>query len=224
MLYNNLSAVKITFKEAIRMMNDGFLYSLQIFIYTLILALPLGLIIYYISISKFKIIRKVTKIFVWIIRGVPLMLQIIAIYYIPPILFKAQLDNKLLIVTIAFVINYACYFSEIYRSGFNGISLGQTEAGLVLGLKKRTIFSKIILLQVIKRTTPPIGNETTTLIKDTALATIIGLPELMYFTNRLTNVYGILWPLIASGIYYLLFVGIITLVFNKIEKKLYFLR
>ena len=152
------------------------------------------------------------------------MLQIIAIYYIPPILFKAQLDNKLLIVTIAFVINYACYFSEIYRSGFNGISLGQTEAGLVLGLKKRTIFSKIILLQVINRTTPPIGNETTTLIKDTALATIIGLPELMYFTNRLTNVYGILWPLIASGIYYLLFVGIITLVFNKIEKKLYFLR
>lgn len=152
------------------------------------------------------------------------MLQIIAIYYIPPILFKTQIENTFIVVVIAFVINYACYFSEIYRSGFNGISLGQTEAGLVLGLKKTTIFSKIILLQVIKRITPPIGNETTTLIKDTALAQIIAFSELMYITNKLTATYGLIWPLFAAGIFYLIFVGIITLVFNRIEKKLSFLR
>lgn len=221
---NYLLSVAITFKEAIKNMNDGFLNSIQIFVFTLVLALPLGLLIYYISTSKIKVIKSIVKVFVWVIRGVPLMLQILAIYYIPPIVFKVQINNKLLIVVIAFVINYACYFSEIYRSGFEGISLGQTEAGLVLGLKKKTIFSKIILLQVIKRVTPPIGNETTTLIKDTALATIISLTELMYYTNRLTNTYGILWPLIAAGIYYLVFVGLITIVFNKIEKKLSFLR
>ena len=159
----------------------------------------------------------------WIIRGTPLMLQIMFIYYGPGLLFRWQAMERLLAVLIAFVINYACYFSEIYRGGIESISKGQYEAGQVLGMTKAQIFFKIVLLQVIKRIVPPMSNEIITLVKDTSLARIISVVELLFEAERYL-LQGLIWPLFFTAVFYLAFVGILTLLFNFIEKKLNYFR
>lgn len=198
---------------------EGFLVSCEIFFLTLIFALPLGLLIAFGTMSRFKVLRAILKTFVWIIRGTPLMLQIMFIYYGPGLLFGWQALERLLAVLIAFVINYACYFSEIYRGGIESISRGQYEAGQVLGMTRAQIFFKIILLQVVKRIVPPMSNEIITLVKDTSLARIISVVEVLFQAERYL-LQGLIWPLFFTALFYLAFVGILTLLFNFFEKKL----
>ncbi len=190
-----------------------------IFALTLVLALPLGLVIAFGSMSKFKPLAYLTKIFVWIIRGVPLMLQIIVVFYVPGFLFGTPLFSRFGSVIAAFVINYACYFSEIYRGGIESISRGQYEAGQVLGMTKSQIFFKVILMQVVKRIIPPMSNEIITLVKDTALARVIMIVELIQSAQNYAA-YGIMWPLFYTAVFYLVFVGLLSLLFGFLEKKL----
>lgn len=204
----------------------GFGENCQIFLYTLIAALPLGLIITFGSMSKFKPLKYLTKSFVWVIRGTPLMLQLFVVMYGPGILFKIAmpttimgLDYRLFAALIAFIINYAAYFSEIFRGGLESIPKGQYEAGQVLGLKKGQIFFKVVLMQVVKRIVPPMGNEIITLVKDTSLANVIAISETVMVAYRYTN-QGIIWPLFYTGIYFLLFNGLLTLLLSYVEKKL----
>ena len=211
------------FLEVFSALCSGFLVSCEIFVLTLVFALPLGLIIAFGTMSRFRVLRAVLKTFVWIIRGTPLMLQIMFIYYGPGLLFRWQAMERLLAVLIAFVINYACYFSEIYRGGIESISKGQYEAGQVLGMTKAQIFFKIVLLQVIKRIVPPMSNEIITLVKDTSLARIISVVELLFEAERYL-LQGLIWPLFFTAVFYLAFVGILTLLFNFIEKKLNYSR
>ena len=211
------------FLEVFSALCSGFLVSCEIFVLTLVFALPLGLIIAFGTMSHFRVLRAVLKTFVWIIRGTPLMLQIMFIYYGPGLLFRWQAMERLLAVLIAFVINYACYFSEIYRGGIESISKGQYEAGQVLGMTKAQIFFKIVLLQVIKRIVPPMSNEIITLVKDTSLARIISVVELLFEAERYL-LQGLIWPLFFTAVFYLAFVGILTLLFNFIEKKLNYFR
>lgn len=211
------------FLEVFSALCSGFLVSCEIFVLTLVFALPLGLIIAFGTMSRFRVLRAVLKTFVWIIRGTPLMLQIMFIYYGPGLLFRWQAMERLLAVLIAFVINYACYFSEIYRGGIESISKGQYEAGQVLGMTKAQIFFKIVLLQVVKRIVPPMSNEIITLVKDTSLARIISVVELLFEAERYL-LQGLIWPLFFTAVFYLAFVGILTLLFNFIEKKLNYFR
>lgn len=198
---------------------EGFLETLKIFILTLALSLPLGLIISFGSMCKFKPLSYLVKTFVWIIRGTPLMLQLIIIFYGPGLLFNMSPLPRFTAVLVAFVINYSCYFSEIYRGGIESISQGQYEAGYVLGMTKKDIFFKVILLQVIKRIVPPMSNEIITLVKDTSLARIIAVYEVIWMGETFIKK-GLLWPLFYTGAFYLLFCGILTLLFGYIEKKL----
>lgn len=198
---------------------EGFLETLKIFILTLALALPLGLVISFGSMCKFKPLSCLVKIFVWIIRGTPLMLQLIIIFYGPGLLFNMSPLPRFTAVLVAFVINYACYFSEIYRGGIESISQGQYEAGYVLGMTKKDIFFKVILLQVVKRIVPPMSNEIITLVKDTSLARIIAVYEVIWMGETFIKK-GLLWPLFYTGAFYLLFCGLLTLLFGYIEKKL----
>ena len=219
----------------------GFGTTLQIFALTLLFALPLGLIISFGSMSRFRPIRWLVRTFVWIIRGTPLMLQLIIIFYGPGLLsnWAAAVQNpnvftqwlagigvmdRFLAVMIAFVINYAAYFSEIYRGGIEGIPRGQYEAGQVLGMTKTQIFFKVVLMQVIKRIIPPMSNEIITLVKDTSLARIISVYEVIWTAQNYIKLDGIIWPLFYTGAYYLLFCGILTLLFGYIEKKLDYYR
>jgi len=190
-----------------------------IFALTLVLALPLGLVISFGSMMKFKPIRYLIKTFVWIIRGVPLMLQVIIIFYVPGFLLGHPILSRFSSVIAAFVINYACYFSEIFRGGIESISKGQYEAGQVLGMTKSQIFFKIILMQVVKRIIPPMSNEIITLVKDTALARVIMIVEIIQAAQNYAG-YGLMWPLFYTAVFYLIFVGILTLLFGWIEKKL----
>ena len=190
-----------------------------IFALTLVLALPLGLVISFGSMSKFKPLSAAVKIFVWIIRGVPLMLQIMIVYYLPGFLFGRPLLERFVAVIVAFAINYACYFSEIYRGGIESISKGQYEAGQVLGMTKTQVFFKVILLQVVKRILAPMSNEVITLVKDTALSRIIMIPELIQAAEVYSG-YGLIWPVFYTGVFYLVLVGILTLLFGFGEKKL----
>ena len=215
---------------------DGFRISLLIFAVTLLVGIPLGLPISFCSMSRVKPLRCAAKVFVWIIRGVPLMLQIFIIYYVPGLVFNYQLfgrvdkyfllnygiedAGRIVAVLIAFAINYACYFSEIYRGGIESISKGQYEAGQVLGMTKKQIFFKVVLLQVIKRIVPPMSNEIITLIKDTALANCIMVAELIKQANTLAATKALIWPLFYTGVFYLLFVGILTILLGRLEKKL----
>ena len=215
---------------------DGFKISLLIFAVTLLCGAPLGLPIAFCSMSRFAPLRAVTKVFVWIVRGIPLMLQIFIIFYVPGLLFDYQLfgevnkfmfnqygiqdAGRILAVLIAFTLNYACYFSEIYRGGIESISKGQYEAGQVLGMTKSQIFFKVVLLQVIKRIVPPMSNEIITLIKDTALANCIMVCEIIKQAQELAATKALIWPLFYTGVFYLLFVGILTLLFGYLEKKL----
>ena len=190
-----------------------------IFALTLVLALPLGLVISFGSMSKFKPLSYLTKIFVWIIRGVPLMLQIFVVFYVPRLLWNMSFFTRFNAVIVAFVINYACYFSEIYRGGLEGIPRGQYEAGEVLGMTKSQIFFKVVLMQVVKRIIPPMSNEIITLVKDTALARVIMVVEIIKAAEEYAA-YGLIWPLFYTAVFYLAFVGILTLLFGFIEKKL----
>ena len=197
----------------------GFWESLKIFILTLVFSLPLGLVICFGSMSKFSPLRALVRTFVWIIRGSPLMLQLIIIFYGPGLMFGLPAMPRFTATIIAFAINYACYFSEIYRGGIESISKGQYEAGQVLGMTKQQIFFKIVLLQVIKRIMAPMSNEVITLVKDTALARIIGVYEIIWAGEAFIKK-GLIWPLFYTGIFYLLFSGGLTILFAKLEKKL----
>ena len=197
----------------------GFGTTCWIFALTLVLALPLGLVISFGSMSKFKPLAYITKIFVWIIRGVPLMLQVIIVFYVPGFVFGTPLFSRFGSVIAAFVINYACYFSEIYRGGIESISKGQYEAGQVLGMTKSQIFFKVILMQVIKRILPPMANEIITLVKDTALARVIMVVEIIQAAQNFAA-YGLMWPLFYTAVFYLIFVGLLSLLFGYFEKKL----
>ena len=199
----------------------GFMETLKIFFVTLLISLPLGLIISFGSMSKIKAVKTFCAGFVWIIRGTPLMLQLIIVYYGPGLIFGTGAGLNAYISTyITFGINYACYFSEIYRGGIESISKSQTEAGLVLGMTKSQIFFKVVLLQLIKRIVPPMSNEIITLVKDTSLARIITYYELIFFAQRYIKNGGLLWPLFYTAVYYLVFTAILTLFFRWIEKKL----
>ena len=202
---------------------EGFESTCLIFALTLVLALPLGLVIAFGSMSKFKPLAYITKIFVWIIRGVPLMLQVIIVFYVPGFVFGSPLFSRFGSVIAAFVINYACYFSEIYRGGIQSISKGQYEAGQVLGMTKSQIFFKIVLMQVVKRILPPMSNEIITLVKDTALARVIMVVEIIQAAQNFAA-YGLIWPLFYTAVFYLIFVGLLSLLFGYFEKKLDYYR
>ena len=194
-----------------------------IFALTLVLALPLGLVISFGSMSKFKPLSYLVRVFVWIIRGVPLMLQVIIVFYVPGFLLGTPLFSRFGSVVAAFVINYACYFSEIYRGGIESISKGQYEAGQVLGMSRSQVFFKVILLQVTKRIVAPMSNEIITLVKDTALARVIMIVEIIQAAENFAA-YGLMWPLFYTAVFYLIFVGLLTIMFGKIEKKLDYFR
>ncbi len=230
----------MTFLEVTSFLFDGFIISLLIFGVTLILGAPLGLPIAFCSMSRFKPLKYLSKVIVWIVRGIPLMLQIFIIYYVPGLVFGVQLfgqvdryflleygimdAGRITAVLIAFTINYACYFSEIYRGGIESISKGQYEAGYVLGMTKSQIFRKIILKQVIQRIVPPMSNEIITLIKDTALANCIMVCEIIKQAKELAATKALIWPLFYTGVFYLLFVGLLTIILGKLEKKLSYFR
>jgi len=230
----------MSFWEVTAFLFDGFLISLLIFAVTLLCGAPLGLPIAFCSMSRFKAVKAVSKVVVWIVRGVPLMLQIFIIYYVPGLLFDTPIFSKIdrfffinygvsdagriIAVLIAFSINYACYFSEIYRGGIESISKGQYEAGYVLGLTKSQIFKHIILKQVLQRIVPPMSNEIITLIKDTALANCIIVCEIIKQAKELAATKAMVWPLFYTGVFYLAFVGLLTIILGKVEKKLSYFR
>lgn len=209
----------MTFVEISLDLLKGFAITLELFFVTLIFAIPLGIILMFAQRCKIKFIKVVIQTFIWIIRGTPLMLQILAVYYGPAILFEAEMLPRLVAVLVAFIVNYACYFSEIFRGGFDSISKGQYEAGLVLGMTRSQIFFKIILLQVIKNVIPPISNEIITLVKDTSLARVIVVSEILKVASNYTAK-GLIWPLFYTAVYYLAFIGILTILFKCLEKKL----
>ncbi|MBQ2244518.1 MAG: amino acid ABC transporter permease [Oscillospiraceae bacterium] len=230
----------MTFLEVTAFLWEGFVISLLIFGVTLLCGVPLGLPIAFCSMSRFRAVKTVSKVIVWIVRGIPLMLQIFIIYYVPGLLFKfpmfSYMDRffflnyglsdagRIVAVLIAFSINYACYFSEIYRGGIESISKGQYEAGYVLGLTKSQIFRHVILKQVIQRIVPPMSNEIITLIKDTALANCIMVCEIIKQAKELAANKAMVWPLFYTGVFYLLFVGLLTILLGRWEKKLSYFR
>lgn len=203
----------------------GLLTTFQIFIFTLLFALPLGLILAFGSVSKFKPLRYLIQVLVWIIRGTPLMLQLIIIFYGPGLwlghnIWSGNETGRITATVVAFSINYACYFSVIFRGGIEGVPAGQREAGQVLGMTKTQIFFRITLLQMVKRVVPPMSNEIITLVKDTSLARIIAAYELTFAGYSFMKSNGLTWPLFYTGVFYLIFVGILTLLFNYIERRL----
>ena len=205
--------------NALNSLNEGFLFNLQLFGITLLFAIPLGLVIAMGSMSRFLPLKWLTKTFVWIIRGTPLMLQLFVVLYGPGILFDVPMSNRFLAAEVAFVINYACYFSEIYRGGIESIPKGQYEAGAVLGMTRTQVFFKVVLLQVVKRITPAMGNEVITLTKDTSLSRVIGVTEIIMSAERFTK-QGLIWPLFSTGLYFLVMNGILTVLLSRIEKKM----
>ena len=214
-------------------LNVGFLQTLKLFSLTLLGAFPLGLIIAFGTLSKIRAISLTTQFIIWIIRGTPLMIQLLIVYYFPGLVLHNPIwgggeQGRFWAASIAFIINYACYFSEIYRGGIQSVPVGQTEAGLVLGMTRRQIFFHITLLQMIKRIVPPISNEIITLVKDTALARIIALQEIIWagqaFMKGSHGISGAIWPLFFTAFYYLVFNGIVTVLLAKFERKLDYFR
>lgn len=213
------------FETVLKALMEGFVKALEIFGLTLLGALPLGLLISFGSMSKFAPIKYLTRGFVWIIRGSPLMLQLLIIFYGPGYLFGVNIwgygsNARFIAAIVAFIINYGCYFSEIYRGGIESIPKGQYEAGQVLGMSKVQVFSKVVLPQVFKRIVPPMSNEIITLVKDTSLVRVIGVYELIFAGEKFITSSGIVWPLFFTGVFYLLFNGLLTILFGRIEKKL----
>lgn len=202
---------------------SGFMETLKTFALTLVFALPLGLVIAFGSMSRFTPLKWLTRGFVWIIRGTPLMLQLIIIFYGPGLIFGLHSMPRFTATIVAFSINYACYFSEIYRGGIESIPRGQYEAGQVLGMTKSQIFFKVVLLQVIKRIMAPMSNEVITLVKDTSLARIIGIYEIIWAGESFIKK-GLIWPLFYTGAFYLIFSGLLTILFGYLEKKLDYFR
>ena len=198
---------------------EGFVVTLELFALTLLFALPLGLVISFGSMSRCTPLRAVVKTIVWIVRGTPLMLQIMVVFYGPGLMFDLPLLPRFTAAVVTFVINYACYFSEIYRGGIQGVPAGQQEAGLVLGMTRSQIFFKVTLLQVIKRIVPPMGNEFITLVKDTALVRVISVYEIIWMGESYIKK-GMIWPLFYTAVFYLVANGILTLLFGWFEKKL----
>jgi len=198
---------------------QGFAMNVQIFVLTLLMALPLGLLITFGSTAKFKPVRWVFKTFVWIIRGTPLMLQLFVVIYAPGLLFGTPFQSRMTACLVAFVINYAAYFSEIYRGGIESVSEGQYEAAAVLGMSKGQAFTHVVLLQVIKHIVPPMSNEVITLVKDTSLARVIGIVEIIMSAERFTK-QGLIWPLFSTGLFFLIFNGVVTILLGKLEKSL----
>ena len=214
-------------------LNEGFVQTLKLFSVTLLGAFPLGLVIAFGSLSRIRAVSLFTSFVIWIIRGTPLMIQLLIVYYFPGLVLKNPIwgggeQGRFLAASIAFIINYACYFSEIYRGGIQSVPVGQTEAGLVLGMTKRQIFFNITLLQMIKRIVPPISNEIITLVKDTALARIIALQEVIWagqaFMKGSHGISGAIWPLFFTAFYYLVFNGIVTVLLAKFERELDYFR
>ena len=208
---------------------EGFWGTLKLFCLTLVFSLPLGLAICLCSMSKVKLIKLPIRLIIWVIRGTPLMLQLLVIYYGPGIFLGINVwgtDNRgrFLAALIAFVINYACYFSEIYRGGILSIPVGQREAGKVLGMSRSQIFFKITMLQLIKRIVPPISNEIITLVKDTSLARVIAVYEIIWNGQSFIKSSGIIWSLFYTGAFYLIFSGLLSLLFARIEKRLDYFR
>ncbi len=210
-------------------LNVGFMQTLRLFFFTLLGAMPLGLVIAFGSMSRFKPLSAFTRILVWIIRGSPLMIQLLIIYYFPGLVLNNPIwgggeSGRFTAAAVAFIINYACYFSEIYRGGIQGIPVGQEEAGRVLGMTKAQIFFRVKLLQVIKAIVPPMSNEIITLVKDTSLARIIALQEIIWagqsFLKGSQGISGAIWPMFFTGVYYLVFNGIMTVLLGRLEKKL----
>lgn len=222
------------FLTVIGALNEGFLQTLKLFAVTLIGAIPLGLVVSFGSMSSFTPLRWLTKTVVWIIRGTPLMLQLIIIFYIPGYVlpggspWPSGESGRFLASAVAFIINYACYFSEIYRGGIQGVPVGQQEAGQVLGMTRSQIFFHVTLLQMVKRIVPPMSNEIITLVKDTSIARIISMQEIIWagyaFLKGSHGYSGLLWPLFFTGVYYLVFNGALTLLFGWVEKKLAYFR
>lgn len=226
------------FLEVTSQLVVGFTSSVLLFALTLVFALPLGLLTSFCSMSKFAPLRILTKVIVWILRGTPLMLQIFVIFYVPGLLglfnwptmntgwawFDSTISTRFIAALVAFAINYAAYFSEIFRGGIESIPRGQYEAGQVLGMSKGTIFTKIVFMQVVKRIVPPMSNEIITLIKDTSLANTISVLEIIFYGKEFMLTKGLIWPLFYTGAFYLIFVGALTLLFGWIEKKLSYYR
>ena len=220
------------FQAVVSALNEGFLKTVQLFFVTLIGALPLGLVISFGSMSHFTPLRWLTRTVVWIIRGTPLVLQILIIYYVPPLVklfsWGGGESGRFTAVAVAFIINYAFYFSEIYRGGIQGVPVGQQEAGQVLGMTKSQIFFQVTLLQMIKRIVPPMSNEIITLVKDTSLARVIALQEVIWmgesFMKGNRGYAGLIWPLFFTAVYYLAFSGVVTILLNRLEKKLDYFR
>ncbi|OUP22453.1 polar amino acid ABC transporter permease [Lachnoclostridium sp. An196] len=235
----------------IRSLNIGFIQTLKLFFVTLAGALPLGLVIAFGSMSRFRPLKClaqlglpgwltefrpiscVTRIVVWIVRGTPLMIQLLIIYYFPGLVLNNPIwgggeSGRFLAASVAFIFNYACYFSEIYRGGIQSVPAGQEEAGLVLGMTRSQIFFKVTLLQMIKRIVPPMSNEIITLVKDTSLARIIALQEIIWagqaFLKGSQGISGQIWPLFFTALYYLVFSGILTILLGRLEEKLNFFR
>ena len=209
----------MSFLQVTLNLTEGFLENCRLFFETLLFSIPLGLIISFGSMSKFKPLSYLVKVFVWCIRGTPLMLQLFVIFYVPGLVFGIPMRNRMLAALIAFVINYACYFSEIFRGGIESIPKGQYEAGQVLAMTKSQVFFKVIMFQVIKKIVPPMGNEIITLVKDTSLARVIGVIEILMSAERFTK-QGLIWPLFSTGLYFLVFNGVLTLLLGYVEKKL----
>ncbi len=214
-------------------LNVGFMQTLKLFFVTLIGAVPLGLVISFGTMSGFKPLSLLSKLVVWVIRGTPLMIQLLIIYYFPGLVLNKPIwgggeGGRFLAASVSFIFNYACYFSEIYRGGIQSVPVGQEEAGLVLGMTRRQIFFKIKLLQMIKRIVPPMSNEIITLVKDTSLARIIALQEIIWagqaFMKGSQGISGAIWPMFFTAVYYLIFSGILTVLLGKLENKLNYFR
>lgn len=214
-------------------LNVGFVQTLKLFAVTLIGAVPLGLVISFGSMSRFSPLKLLTKLIVWIVRGTPLMIQLLIVYYFPGLVLKNNIwgsgeSGRFLAASISFIFNYACYFSEIYRGGIQSVPVGQEEAGLVLGMTRMQIFFKVKLLQMVKRIVPPMSNEIITLVKDTSLARIIALQEVIWagqaFLKGSQGISGAIWPLFFTAVYYLVFSGILTVLLGRLERKLDYFR
>lgn len=206
-------------------LSGAFLLNCELFALTLLFALPLGLVVAFGSMSRCRLLSGAVKTFVWVIRGTPLMLQIIVIYLGPGLLgmnnpWPSGSGGRMVAAVVAFAINYACYFSEIFRGGIEAIPKGQYEAGQVLGMTRTQIFRKVVFMQVVKRIIPPMSNEIITLVKDTSLARVISVYEIIWAGEKFMKLDGLLWPLFYTGVFYLIFCGILTVLFNRLEKKL----
>ena len=213
----------------INALNVGFLQTLKLFFVTLLGAIPLGLVIAFGSMSRFRPLSAVTRVVVWIIRGTPLMIQLLIVYYFPGLVLKNPIwgggeAGRFAAAAVAFIINYACYFSEIYRGGIQGVPKGQQEAGQVLGMTKSQIFFQVTLLQMVKRIVPPMSNEIITLVKDTSLARVISVYEVIWAAEKFIKNGGLIWPLLYTRAFYLLLSCLLTLLFGKPEKRLDYFR